>query len=97
MFQRGHDNKDLRKIIGLDGQIIGESSIYKAMGMKNLGHRQLKRANENSKCWVLITFGAKNWENETGTKLTVRSLKALQNRAVHSFREKKTTFYTCKV
>ena len=50
MFQRGHDNKDLRKIIGLDGQIIGESSIYKAMGMKNLGHRQLKRANENSKC-----------------------------------------------
>ena len=60
MFQRGHDNKDQRKIIGCDGQITRESSFYKVMGMKNLGYRKLKKISTDSNCRMLFKFSAKN-------------------------------------
>ena len=52
-----------KKDSGFDGKATREYSFYKAMGMKNVGHKRLKRVNENSKCRILFKFGAKNWEN----------------------------------
>ena len=59
MFQRGQGELRSKKDNGLDGQTTGERRFYKAMGMKHLGHRKLKRVNENSKCRMLSKFSAK--------------------------------------
>lgn len=59
MFQNGQGELRSKKDSGLDGQTTGECRFYKAMGMKHLGHRKLKRVNENSKCRMLSKFGAK--------------------------------------
>ena len=60
MFQRGQGELMSKKDSGFDGKATREYRFYKAMGMKNVGHKGLKRVNENSKCRILFKFGAKN-------------------------------------